>query len=44
MATNSAVSFPEAASPPTVERAGGPLGLGQQPFFDDKNRAFWILQ
>jgi len=21
-----------------------PLGLGSQPFFDDKNRAFWILQ
>ncbi|HKR23660.1 MAG TPA: histidine kinase [Allosphingosinicella sp.] len=44
MATNSAVSFPEAAPPQAVERAGGPLGLGQQPFFEDKNRAFWILQ
>src|SRR6185312_4177613 len=21
-----------------------PLGLGSQPFFDDKNRAFWFLQ
>ena len=21
-----------------------PLGLGSKPFFDDKNRAFWILQ
>lgn len=23
---------------------GGPLRLQQQPFFEDKNRAFWILQ
>ncbi len=26
------------------ERSWRPLGLQQQPFFDDKNRAFWMLQ
>jgi two-component system LytT family sensor kinase len=31
-----------AAVPPA--KMQGPLRLQQQPFFDDKNRAFWILQ
>jgi two-component system, LytTR family, sensor kinase len=44
MATNSAVSFPETAPPPAHEPARGGFSLGQQPFFNDKNRAFWILQ
>jgi two-component system, LytTR family, sensor kinase len=32
--------------PPQAERANGwkPFRLQQQPFFGDKNRAFWILQ
>jgi sensor histidine kinase YesM len=36
----------QAAAPPRGEAAGGwkPLKLQQQPFFEDKNRAFWILQ
>jgi sensor histidine kinase YesM len=48
---NSAV---QTGTPATVERAAertprqppasGPFRLGRQPFFDDKNRAFWILQ
>jgi len=34
------------AGPGTVgaARIGGPFRLRQRPFFDDKNRAFWILQ
>jgi signal transduction histidine kinase len=35
------------APAPAAEKAAkswGPLRLQQQPFFDDKNRAFWILQ
>jgi len=45
MASNSAVQIAEAAPRPAPRRRSwNPLGLGQQPFFDDKNRAFWILQ
>jgi sensor histidine kinase YesM len=43
---NSAVQI--AAPLPVTERRATkgwkPLGLQQQPFFEDKNRAFWILQ
>jgi two-component system, LytTR family, sensor kinase len=49
---NSAVQIaaPQEASATPAERAAArsrswdPLKLQQQPFFDDKNRAFWILQ
>ncbi|MDB5690996.1 MAG: sensor histidine kinase [Alphaproteobacteria bacterium] len=37
----------QAASPPPRRREGKgwkPFSLRRQPFFDDKNRAFWILQ
>jgi sensor histidine kinase YesM len=36
----------QAAAPARGEAASGrkPLKLQQQPFFEDKNRAFWILQ
>jgi sensor histidine kinase YesM len=37
----------QAASPPPRRREGKgwkPFSLRQQPFFDDKNRAFWVLQ
>ena len=36
----------QAAAPAKGEAAGGwkPFKLRQQPFFEDKNRAFWILQ
>jgi sensor histidine kinase YesM len=39
-------NFVQAAAPPRGEAANGwkPPKLQQQPFFDDKNRAFWILQ
>jgi two-component system, LytTR family, sensor kinase len=45
MASNSAVQIAEPAplSAP-ARRRWRPLRLGRQPFFDDKNRAFWILQ
>jgi len=42
---NSAITFP--AGRPAVDQAKaswGPLRLQAQPFFEDKNRAFWILQ
>jgi two-component system LytT family sensor kinase len=41
---NNAVQI--AAAPPSgqFDRGWDPLRLQQQPFFDDKNRAFWILQ
>ncbi|HMG46684.1 MAG TPA: histidine kinase [Allosphingosinicella sp.] len=45
MASNSAVQIAEA--PPREaprRRSWNPFGLRRQPFFDDKNRAFWILQ
>ena len=47
MSTN---AIQAAAAPPPREtrpernRSRQPLRLRQQPFFDDKNRAFWILQ
>jgi LytS/YehU family sensor histidine kinase len=34
---------PPPATPP-LDRGWDPLRLQQQPFFQDKNRAFWILQ
>jgi two-component system LytT family sensor kinase len=37
----------QAASPPPRRQEGKgwkPFSLRQQPFFDDKNRAFWVLQ
>jgi sensor histidine kinase YesM len=45
MASNSAVQIAEPAplSAPG-RRRWSPLRLGRQPFFEDKNRAFWILQ
>src|ERR1700709_1141432 len=45
MASNSAVQIAEPAplSAP-ARRPWTPLRLGRQPFFEDKNRAFWILQ
>jgi two-component system LytT family sensor kinase len=45
MASNSAVQIAEPAplSAPG-RRRWSPLRLGRQPFFDDKNRAFWTLQ
>src|SRR3954469_12400099 len=45
MASNSAVQIAEPAplSAPG-RRRWSPLRLQQQPFFEDKNRAFWILQ
>ncbi len=41
------ISAPAAASPdgPKVaKKSWGPLRVQQEPFFEDKNRAFWILQ
>jgi two-component system LytT family sensor kinase len=45
MASNSAVQIAEPVplSAPPRQR-WSPLRLGRQPFFEDKNRAFWILQ
>jgi sensor histidine kinase YesM len=45
MASNSAVQIAETAplSAPG-RRRWSPLRLGREPFFEDKNRAFWILQ
>jgi sensor histidine kinase YesM len=45
MASNSAVQIAEPAplSAPG-RRRWSPFRLGRQPFFEDKNRAFWILQ
>jgi len=42
--TNSAVSMPD--TPPLKGRKRGwnPFRLSDKPFFEDKNRAFWILQ
>jgi sensor histidine kinase YesM len=46
MASNSALPIQETAArrTPSRWRSWNPLTLGDQPFFDDKNRAFWILQ
>jgi len=43
--TNSAVPIAEPATlPARRRRSWNPFGLREKPFFDDKNRAFWILQ
>ena len=45
MASNSAVQIAETIPPSAPgRRRWSPLRLGRQPFFEDKNRAFWILQ
>src|SRR3982750_3731096 len=45
MASNSAVQIAEPAPlSASGRRRWSPLRLGRQPFFDDKNRAFWTLQ
>ena len=48
MASSSAqIAAPSPApspSPVATTKSWGPLRLQQQPFFGDKNRAFWILQ
>ena len=35
---------PATAGTEAVKKSWGPLRLQQEPFFEDKNRAFWILQ
>jgi len=42
--TNNAIQIAETAAAPAPQLARGRFGLRQQPFFEDKNRAFWILQ
>ena len=42
--TNNALSIAEPASSRRRKRGWNPFRLSDQPFFDDKNRAFWILQ
>jgi len=44
MATNSAVQPAEPLTPPAPRRSWNPFAFSNEPFFDDKNRAFWILQ
>jgi len=45
MASNSAVQIAETIPPSAPgRRRWSPFRLGRQPFFEDKNRAFWILQ
>ena len=44
MASNSAVPAVEPLTPRTARSGWSPFGLRQRPFFEDKNRAFWILQ
>ena len=45
MASNSAVQIAETVPPPASRRRQWRLlQLGREPFFEDKNRAFWILQ
>lgn len=41
---NGAVQIAASNRPAELDRGWDPLRLQQQPFFDDKNRAFWILQ
>ncbi len=41
---NSSVQIDARRRPPEVDRGWDPLRLQQQPFFQDKNRAFWVLQ
>src|SRR5689334_9195295 len=42
--TNSAVSIADTPPPKRRKRGWNPFRVGNQPFFEDKNRAFWILQ
>jgi sensor histidine kinase YesM len=42
--TNEAVSIAGSAPQPPRRRGWNPFRLSDKPFFDDKNRAFWILQ
>jgi len=42
--TNNAVSIAEPAPLPARRRSWNPFAFREQPFFEDKNRAFWILQ
>jgi len=46
MASNSAIPMTESAPQrqQARRRSWNPFTLGDQPFFEDKNRAFWILQ
>jgi len=50
MASNSAIPIGETPPQqqqrqrPAPRRSWNPLSVREQPFFDDKNRAFWILQ
>ena len=41
---NSAIQTAAATAAVTRRKIGGPFRLRRQPFFEDKNRAFWILQ
>jgi len=42
--TNNAVPIAEPAPLPARRRSWNPFAFREQPFFEDKNRAFWILQ
>jgi sensor histidine kinase YesM len=42
--TNSAVSIVDTPPPKRRKRGWNPFTVGDKPFFEDKNRAFWILQ
>jgi hypothetical protein len=42
--TNSAVSIADTPPPKRRKRGWNPFRLSDKPFFEDKNRAFWILQ
>ncbi len=42
--TNSAVSISDTPPPKRRKRGWNPFRVGDKPFFEDKNRAFWILQ
>lgn len=42
--TNNALPMAEPAPLPARRRSWNPFAFREQPFFDDKNRAFWILQ
>ena len=42
--TNSAVSIADPPPPKRRKRGWNPFTVGDKPFFEDKNRAFWILQ
>jgi sensor histidine kinase YesM len=44
MASNSAVPAVEPLTSPATQAAWRPFVLSRRPFFEDKNRAFWILQ